>query len=58
MHKVNRWKKQAFFDGKLSQSVDKPKELWNTLKSLGMRKKTLVSNFDAIDNKKSLTYDT
>ena len=36
-------KKQAFFDEKLSESVDKPKELWNTLKYLGMPK--------------SLTYD-
>ena len=49
-------KKQAFVDGKTSESVGKPKELWNTLKSLGMPKKTLVSNFNVIDNK-SLTYD-
>ena len=27
-------KKQPFFDEKLSESVGKPKELWNTLKSL------------------------
>ena len=50
-------KKQAFFDEKLSESVGKLKELWNTLKSLGMPKKTVVSNFNAIDNNKSLTYD-
>ena len=50
-------KKQAFFDEKLSESVGKPKELWNTLKSLGMPKKTVVSNFNAIDDNKSLTYD-
>ena len=50
-------KKQAFVDGKTSESVGKPKELWNTLKSLGMPKKTVVSNFNAIDNDKSLTYD-
>ena len=35
-------KKQAFFDEKLSEIVGKPKELWNTLKSLGMPKKTIV----------------
>ena len=29
-------KKQAFFDEKLSESVGKPKELWNNLKSFGM----------------------
>ena len=50
-------KKQAFFDEKLSESLGKPKELWNTLKSLGMPKKMVVSNFNAIDDNKSLTYD-
>ena len=50
-------KKPAFFDEKLSESVDKPNELCNTLRSLGMPKKTVVFNFNAIDNNKSLTYD-
>ena len=50
-------KKQAFFDEKLSESVGKPKELRNTLKSRGIPKKTVVSNFNAIDDNKSLTYD-
>ena len=50
-------KKQAFFDEKLSESVGKPKELWNTPKSLGMPTKTVVSNFNAIDDNKPLTYD-
>ena len=43
-------KKQAFFDEKLSENVDKPKELRNNLKSLGMPKKTVVSNFTATDS--------
>ena len=50
-------KKQAFFDEKLSESVGKPKELRNTLKSRGIPKKTVVSNFNAIDDNKSLKYD-
>ena len=50
-------KKQALFDEKLSESVGKAEELWNAMKYLGMSKKTLVSNFNAIDNNKSLTYD-
>ena len=49
-------KKQALFK-KLSESVGKSKELWNTLKSLGMPNRMVVSNFNAIDNNKSLTYD-
>ena len=44
-------KKQAFFDEKLSEYVDKPKELRNTLKSVGMPKKPVVPNFTAIDVK-------
>ena len=44
-------KKQAFFDEKLSEIVGKPKE------SLGMPKKTIVSNFNVIDNNMSLTSD-
>ena len=43
-------KKKAFFDEKLSENVDKPKKLRNTLKSLGMPKKTVVPNFTAIDS--------
>ena len=49
-------KKQALFK-KLSESVGKSKELWNTLKSLGMPNRMVVSNFNAIDDNKSLTYD-
>ena len=37
-------KKKAIFNGKLSESVRKPKESWNTLKSVGMPKKMVVSN--------------
>ena len=50
-------KKQAFFDEKRSESVCKPKVLWDTLKSLGIPKKTVVSICNAIDDNKSLTYD-
>ena len=50
-------KKEAFSDEKLSENVSNPKELWNTLKSLGMPNKTVVSNFNAIGNNKSLTDD-
>ena len=49
-------KEQAFLDEKLSEIIGKPKKLWKILKSLGMSKKAIVSNFNAIDNNKSLTY--
>ena len=42
---------------KLSECTKKPKELWETLKSLGMPKKTLISNFNAVESNNSLTFD-
>ena len=50
-------KKLAFFDDKLSECIGKPKELWETLKFLGMPKKTLISNFNAIESNNALTFD-
>ena len=31
--------------------IGKPKELWESLKSLGMPNKTMISNFNAIEEK-------
>ena len=50
-------KKIAFFDDKLSECIGKPKELWETLKFLGMPKKTLISNFNAVESNNALTFD-
>ena len=50
-------KKQAFFDDKLTENIGKPKELWETLKSLGMPQKTLISNFKAVESNNALTFD-
>ena len=35
-----------------------PEELWEYLKSLGMPNKTVISNFNAIEENDTLTYDT
>ena len=51
-------KKQAFFKEKLSETIGKPKELWESLKSLGMPNKTVISNFNAIEEGNTLTHDT
>ena len=50
-------KKRAFFDDKLSENIGKPKELWESLKSLGMPQKTLISNFSAVESNNALTFD-
>ena len=49
--------KRAFFDDKLSACIGKPKELWETLKFLAMPKKTLISNFNAVESNNALTFD-
>ena len=54
---LSQLKIQTFFTEKLSEIVGKPIELWNTVKSHGMPKKTVVSNFKLTDNNKSLTCD-
>ena len=49
-------KKQAFFEEKLSETIGKSKELWESLKSLGMPNKRY--NFNSIEENDTLTYDT
>ena len=56
--KLTASKKDAFFEGKLSETIGKPKELWESLKALGMPNKTVISNFNAIEENDTLTYDT
>ena len=49
---------KAFFEEKLSETIGKLKELWESLKSLGVPKRTVISNFNAIEENDTLTYDT
>ena len=37
-------KKKAYFESKLTESIGKPKELWNCLKSLGLKFESSISN--------------
>ena len=50
-------KKQAFVKEKISESIGKPKELWEPFKYLDTADKTLISNFNAMKESDSLTYD-
>ena len=43
---------------KLSEKIGKPKELWESLKSLGMPNKIVISNFNAVEEGNTLTHDT
>ena len=51
-------KKHAFVKEKLSETIGKAKKLWESLKTLGMPDKKQISNFSAIEENDTLTYDT
>ena len=50
-------KERQFFDDKLSEYIENPKEIWQTLKSFDMPKKILISNFNAVESNNKLTFD-
>ena len=52
---MRRWK-QVFVN--ISERTGKPKELWESFKYLDMADNTLVSNFNAMKEGDTLTYDT
>ena len=56
--KLTASRKKDFFEDKLLEMICKPKELWQSLKSVGMPNKTAISNFNAIEGNVTLTYDT
>ena len=51
-------KRQAFFEENLSETIGKPKELCESLKSLRMPNKTVISNFNAIEEGNTLAHGT
>ena len=46
-----------FFEKKLSESVAKPKDLWKTLKSLGLSNKISSSKFSAFKKNNTIEHD-
>ena len=51
-------KKKQYFEEKLSENIAKPKELWQTLKSLGLpNKKNSPSNI-CLKDKNGLSFDS
>ena len=43
-------KKTSIFWNDFSETIGKLKKLWESLKSLGMPKRTIISNFNAIED--------
>ena len=51
-------KKTSPFEEKLSEMIGEPKEFWESLKSLGISNKAVISNFNAVEENVTLTYGT
>ena len=47
-------KKREYFENKLKENIAKPKDLWKTLKSLGLSKKISVAQTNATEDNKRL----
>ena len=57
VQKLIRTKKKAHFQGKLTENIGKPKELWKSLKSLGLRFERSISNINCLENDISANFD-
>ena len=57
VQKLIRTKKKAYFDRKLTENIGKPKELWKSLKSLGLKFERSISKINCLENDKSTNFD-
>ena len=49
LQKLIRAKKKAYFESKLTQNIGKSKELWKSLKSLGLKIERSISNVNCLE---------
>ena len=57
VQKLIRAKKKAYLESKLTESIGKPKGLWKSLKSLGLKFERSISNINCLENDKSANFD-
>ena len=57
VQKLIRTKKKSYFESKLTENIGKPKELWKSLKSLGLKLERSISNINCLENDKSANFD-
>ena len=57
VQKLIHTNKKAYFEGKLTENIGKPKELWKSLKSLGLKFEHSISNINYLENDKSANFD-
>ena len=58
VHKMIFNEKKDYFENKLNECIGKPKELWKTLKSLGLPKKISSCKLSALKVNKTAQHDT
>ena len=56
-HLINK-KKKTFVVGKLNENIGKPKELWKSLKSLGLPSKKNTPSSICLENNGTLSFDS
>ena len=56
-HLINK-KKKTFVVGKLNENIGKPKELWKSLKSLGLPSKKATPSSICLENNGTLSFDS
>ena len=52
-----RTKKKAYFERKLTEKIDKPKELWTDLKFLVLKFERSITNINCLENEKSTNFN-
>ena len=57
LQKLIRTVKKAYFESKLTQNIGKSKELWKSLKSLGLKIERSISNVSCLENDESAIFD-
>ena len=57
LQKLIRLKKKAYLESKLTQNIGKSKELWMSLKSLGLKIECFISNVNCLENDESTIFD-
>ena len=57
VQKLIRTKKKTYFESKLIENIGKSKELWKSLKSLGLKFKRSISNINYLENDKFANFD-
>ena len=57
VQKLTGTKKKAYLESKLTENIGKPKELWKSLKYLGLKYDRSISNISCLENDKSADFD-